>query len=438
MRWRDLAVGRTAAPDDLDRSFAALVSADGARAPSIPRVGIEHEYQIVGPDGPVDFRGVLPDLDLGVAHLDPRDAFGFRRPSGTWLTSDEAEAEVAMPPVRLAAGFGTAIASTAADARADLERLLPRVLRADGFSTHINVSAPEERRNQTARLFARTFAPALMLLMDRPMSPGLLVRSRPGRIELGGEFADGNDLVAAALLAAGGVLACLRRVSGRLRARDLPPELVVDPAPEWRRYGWYVNRRAFGSDLYTGGRQTILATANGESVTAQAQLVEAWRAARRELPRGIDRPDLELVDAIAQGERPLPLEMRRESRLDARRDDGMSSSGEVYASAIRPRLRRWFELGAVLATWELTVFVVVDRARTRRAFACVPDTFLERFLALLDRGQLDAIVERYLRASPAARLLGDRSQARRPGLWDQLGARRALLRPEFRPQGTRP
>ena len=55
-------------------------------------------------------------------------------------------------------------------------------------------------------MFSRSFAPSLMLLMDAPSSPGLLVRPRRGRLEFGGEFVTGNQLAAAVLLAAGGAI----------------------------------------------------------------------------------------------------------------------------------------------------------------------------------------------------------------------------------------
>ncbi len=422
--------------DDLDRSFASLLAAS-AGAPAV-RVGIEHEYRVLEDASPVDFRHVIRELDLGLAYLDPRDAFGFRLPSGAWLTCDEAEAEIAMPPVRLSVGFGATLTSIAGQARSDLERLLPPGLRLDGFSTHINVSTPERLRLAVAHLFARTFAPALMLFLDRRSSPGLLVRSRPGRTELGGEFIEGPGLVVAALLAAGGVLSCLRRVSGERHAGRLPAELRVELAPEWRRYGWYVDRRAFGPDLYGSGRRAILTTTQGDHVAAQSHLAVAWRAARAQLPRGVDRSDLDRADAIVSGALPLPSEAEGPGFAEDRSARGALCSGRVYASAIRPRSRRAFELGAVLATWELTVFVIVDRARTRRAFACVPDPCLGSFLDLLDRGALDEIIDRYLRHAPGSRLLEGRNQAQRPGLWDQLGPRRALLQPELAPQGTRP
>ncbi len=436
IHWRRPAGRGGATPDDLDRSFASLV---GARSgvPAV-RVGIEHEYRVLEGARPADFRDVIGELDLGLAHLDPRDAFGFRLPSGAWLTCDEEEAEIAMPPVRLSAGFGAALASTAAQARSDLERLLPRGLRPDGFSTHINVSTPERLRLAVAHLFARTFAPALMLFLDRRDSPGLLVRSRPGRTELGGEFIDGRGLVVAALLAAGGVLACLRRVAGDRRAGDLPAELSVDLAREWRRYGWYVDRRAFGPDLYDAGRRAILTTTRGERLAAQSILSSAWRAARAQLPRGIDRVDLDRAEAMVSGALPPPCEAECSRLAEDRPAESVLCECKVYASAIRPRSRPAFELGAVLSTWELTVFVVVDRARTRRAFACVPDPCLGTFLDLLDRGSLDGILERYLAHSPGSRSLEGRHHARRPGLWDRLGPRRSLLQPELVPQGTRP
>lgn len=436
MRWLRRRSSGAAALDDLDRSFARLLADDRAPRSAAVRVGIEHEYRVIGDAGPVDFRELIGAVDLGVAHLDPRDAFGHRLISGTWLTCDEAEAEVAMPPVPLSSGFGRTLAAAAAGARADLARLLPGGLRIEGYSTHVNVSAPDGPRPAAALLFARTFAPALMLLMDRRTSPGLLVRSRPGRMELGGEFIAGGPLVSAALLAAGGALACLRRVAGRRDAARIPPMLAVEVSREWRRYGWYVDRRAFGVDLYESGRTSVLPLAAGGVTTAQAQLAAAWDAARAALPPGLDRSDLERVSSVVRGDLPLPLESEPAAQADDA-PDSVRPVGWPYASAVEPRSRKRFDLGAVLSSWELTVFVLADRSRERRAFACVPDAFLGRFLRLLDRGALDDLLVGYLGTRSHGRTLDDRSQALRPGLWDALGSRRSLLRPEVRPQGTR-
>ena len=89
-----------------------------------------------------------------------------------------------------------------------------------------------------------------MLLIDRRDSPGLLVRPRPGQLELGGEYVSGARLRAAAAFAAESTRAAVQRRT--------PPclDVVLDAAVE--RYGWFVDRNAFGIDLYRDGRATVL------------------------------------------------------------------------------------------------------------------------------------------------------------------------------------
>src|SRR4029077_15470311 len=117
--------------------------------------------------------------------------------------------------------------------------------------------------DRVCRLYAETFAADLMLLMDRIDSPGLLGRPRPGPTELCGEFLEGEPLAAAAAFVAGTTRACaaaVRRPRGRTA---LPPRLDVRLARAVHRYGWYVDRRAFGTDLHAAGRPAALAPGGG-------------------------------------------------------------------------------------------------------------------------------------------------------------------------------
>jgi len=155
-------------------------------------VGLEHEFVVRGSDGSrIDFRGLIHELGIGRRHLDPSDPHARRLPSGAVVTCDDGEAEIAIPPVAGTSGFATRVVEAAAHARAGLQRSLPRGYRLEGCSTHLSVSLPDPLLEACARRYPVTFAPALMLLMDGPHSPGLLVRPRPGRLELGGEFVAG-------------------------------------------------------------------------------------------------------------------------------------------------------------------------------------------------------------------------------------------------------
>ncbi|HEX2576425.1 MAG TPA: hypothetical protein VHK88_08765, partial [Aquihabitans sp.] len=148
-------------------------------------VGIEHEYRIVDPTGgQVDARTVLHDLGLDGVRADPSDPNAYRCPWGGVVTCDGPEVEVATAPFRAEPGVVDRVVAQAADGRAVLEALLPAGHVLEGFSTHVSVSMPRHGDDRLARRYASTFAPALMLLLDGPASPGLLVRPRPGRLEL--------------------------------------------------------------------------------------------------------------------------------------------------------------------------------------------------------------------------------------------------------------
>jgi hypothetical protein len=141
-----------------------------------------------------------------------------------------------------------------------------------------------------------------MLTLDRADSPGLLVRPRPGRLELGGEYAGGPALRAAIAFAVGSVLALERAP----RASHPPPvRLRLEAARE--RFGYYVDRTATGSDLYAHGRSAAVRRRDGNT-TAGAHLVDCWRVARAALAPYADTADLLAMDRMADGATPLPVE----------------------------------------------------------------------------------------------------------------------------------
>ncbi|CAN7278660.1 hypothetical protein [Knoellia sp. LjRoot47] len=270
------------------------------------RLGVEHEFVVSREEEVVDVRDLLADLDLGV-RADPTDPRAQRCPWGGVVTADGREAEIATPAVVLGPG-SPAMVRALTDVGLDVlatalrSRLEPEMALA-GYSTHLNVTAPRRGARAHARRFASVFAPSLMLLLDRPTSPGLLVRPRPGRLELGGEFCAGTDLEVALTFAAGAVLAS--RGPAWARARRLQVEVVLEPARE--RYGWYVDRRAVGCDLYTLGREAPLRRLHtSTSVSAGLHLEQTWELARAALAGRLSAPELALVDAVVGGDTPLP------------------------------------------------------------------------------------------------------------------------------------
>ncbi len=271
-----------------------------------PRCGVEHEYRVLDAAGPVDFRELIHTLDIRGRRLDPADANAYRCGWGGALTVDGREAEIATPPIALERGFADRVVESTEQGRVCLLTALPPGLRIEGYSTHLNVSVAEDRVLGAARLFAPRFAVGLMLLMDGRNSPGLLVRPRPGRLELGGEFIRGDGLRAAILMATGAALACSRRGAA---IRRLPPRIDAASVPAVERFGTFLDRRAFGADLYGLGRSCPLRTVESRSRTAQQHLEECWRVARAHVRRIATENDLQLVDDLVAGRLPLPTEV---------------------------------------------------------------------------------------------------------------------------------
>jgi hypothetical protein len=442
--------------------FAPLADLGGA-----PLVGVEHEYQVVlGDAGRLDFGSLIHCLDLGQPHLDPGDLNAYHLPCGVVITADDAEAEVVTPPVRVHPGFTADLVGLAGHGRRQLAIRLPSDAGLRGFSTHISVEVPDSRVGHIAQAYPSTFGAAIMLLLDDQSSPGLLVRPRPGRLELGGEFADGDRLRAALIFAVASVTAMREAAK-----HDLPwpvPQLAVSMDSDDHRFGWFVSRRAFGADLYDQGRETMLTTMTGQLIQANDYLQRCWDRIRTDATGTLEHDAVSLVDDIVLGRRPLPCEVTDGNGAASRRSElpladpdefgldkmisrptplpGEASddeSGEdriealeprnVFGRILEPRKRPGFDVAPVMVTWDVCVFVLADLTRARRAFACVPRDDLETFLDALDSGEVDFLIAEYLMLPPRRRLLHRHDQTVHLGLYDELGPRWRLLTREYGP-----
>jgi len=273
-----------------------------------PVLGVEHEYRVLNGDEQLDFGPLLHTLHVEGLRLDPTDPNAYRTSWGGLVTSDGREAEVAIAPVTLRPGWTSELEWRALVAHRTLAEALPDHLRLDGYSTHLNLEVDDDDVVAAGRLFVKRFAPAMMLLLDRPTSPGLLVRPRCGRLELGGEYCQGDQLRAAATFAAAGGLACAGAVRSREARRHLPRAVRSRVRPSNVRAGWYVDRRAFGTDLYRDGRSARLRWGAGHTWTAQAHLEETWGCARPMVEPLLDESELLLVDRVIDGTIAIPLE----------------------------------------------------------------------------------------------------------------------------------
>lgn len=375
-------------------------------------VGVEHEFVVSGESGRVAFRQCIHGLGLPRPHLDPGDLNSYRLRSGAALTCDGHEAEIALPPLRASPAE---IEQRTAAARRELDELLPRGWRLTGYSTHLSVQVASP--GPVARLYSRTFAPALALLIDGQASPGLLIRPRAGRLELCGEYVDGLRLRAAVAFAGASVTACASGI--------VPPKVGTRLQLDDHRHGWYVDRHSYGTDLYGYGRATPLHRTGGGTITAQEHLELCWMLVRDRVGEGDAYP----IDLVLRGELPLPCE---QPLLEMDRP-AADLEPCVFARILERHSGRDFDLAPVMATWDVTVFIVVSRRRERRAFACIPREHFESFL----RGDLDGLIADSLARPSRGRKLLRHSQTVEPGVWDELGPRRNLLPVERGPHYQR-
>ena len=416
--------GARAAPLLEDDALARALAPHVHAAP--PHIGVEHEYRVLRDGVQLDFRRLIHDLGLGLSGLDPADPFAYRLRCGSALTCDVRDAELSTPPIAVDLGMGRRLRAAVERSLATLQDLLGD-LTLDGYTTHVNVSVPVDIVDHVAAVYARHFAPAMMLMLDCASSPGLLVRPRSnGRLELCGWYVEPWRLPAVAAFAAGSVLACIRHVRGGLEPdTSLPPTLALRVEPAVIRYGYYVDRWAGGVDLYSDGRRAELPTADARRMAAQRHLLLAWQASRDCLTERVGAEDLALADRLVAGVVPLPCEQPA-PRTPLVRTVAASADGDALASAHRPRRRRRFDLAIVVSTWDAVVFVVVTPSRTRRCFLCIPRPALAAFLDQLDRGRLDDILVAHLRSRPGTRQLTSFEQLLAPGIYDEIGPRGQL------------
>ena len=395
---------------------------DGDEEPRATRVlGLEHEYMVYRRGEPVDFRTLIHGLGLPGERVHPIDRHRYLSPTGIALMADGIVAEVAAPPLALGPGFAADLDAWGAHGLDAFAERMPAETRLKGASTHLSVECASEAADEIAWGYAQTFATALMMLLDDAESPGLLIRPRPKRVELGGEFAVGGRLQAAAAMAAGSVIALESAAAGRGEF-PVPPPLTATIEPARRRFGWYADRRAYGPDLYSAGRQAILKRSDGKTITAQEHLELSWAAARQALTPHVAPRDLEAADRVVSGEAPLP------SEVPIDRSPGTIGAAQLrhpLGEMLAQRLRGAFAVRVVAATWDFGAFAISDG--THEVISSIPRAQLGRFLSLLDAGSLDAVLLAALRTNLSHAVLARFEQTRQAGLWGELKTSGALL-----------
>lgn len=384
------------------------------RAPAVAarRLGVEHEYAVFEDGRQLDFRTLVHALGVPGCALHPTNPDVILTPSGLAVMADGLVAETASPPELLAPGAASRAADWGARGRRVLEDRLPGGLHLLPGSTHLSVETRTARADQVCLWFAQTFAPALMLMVDRSDSPGILVRPRPRRFELGGEFIEGERLQAALTFLAGAVIALEE-------ARRLPPavEVVVEPAR--RRFGWYLDRRALGPDLYADGRAALLTLRGGGTTTAQAHLEACWEVAREAIEGFATAEEIAAVDRMVRGATPLPCEDGDWGRWRPALEVPVNPFGRLEQH--RPGL----DLVPVSATWDYVAFEVASAAD--RGVLNVPYAYLGAFLDAFEEGALDDVLAEAAREATSAPPLELFAQTGKVGLFSRVRAGDALL-----------
>jgi hypothetical protein len=361
-------------------SLTALLTTDER-----PVCGVEHEYAVLAAGRAVDFRALVDDLDLG-RRLDPGDPHAHRGPWGGVVTADGREAEVVTPPVVIGPGAVDEVYGWTESGRRFLAERLPPGHSLAGFSTHVSIAVPDRTVRRAADLLVAHISPAIMLLLDGRDSPGLLVRPRPGRLEVCGEYLTGQSLRLAVAVTLAAAEHCAVAAGSRSARARLPRRLAVRTEPSRQRYGTYVDRTAFGPDLYGEGRAAVLRARRGRGGTPAGEhlrhVVDLLAGRLGEL---LHPADLAGLAAVVDGREPLPSERTVPAAPDEPR------------LVVRPldlgtRERAGVRVDLETATWWQYVF------RAENGVGCrwirIPRPWLTGFLEAVDRGDLDETLTR--------------------------------------------
>ena len=381
---------------------------DPAPAGERGRVGVEHEYRLWNHAEQTDFRVLLPLVAGDLRCLDPGDPRARRLPSGVALTADGLEAELATPPVRVGPGVGRTLDLMLAAERSILaaEAREHAVTSLTGFSTHVNVGVPDSEVVTVARRLANECAVAIGLLAEPSDSSGLLVRPRRGRLEVGGEYAEGSDLEVLVTV----LLAAVRGLRTGAGPAGQPPP-VLEPSRE--KFGWYLPAAGWP----TGG-------------AARTAISDFWTWARpHALALGLDP---QAVDVLADSG-PLRSQSQRPTEACSVEAPG-AMAPPAYDT--RPRTR---PSGVVAETVWLTWQHAVWRcARDRGVLHAVVDADQEaEFLRRLDEGEYDQVLARELRRGARTRSLVVNAQLVGPSWWHRVRPG-ALVPAERLPDGSLP
>lgn len=405
-----------------------------APSPFIPALpgklfGLEHEYEVLNKKQRVDFRPLVHKVaQAGEGSVCSAGPEGYFLPSGTLLICDGWEAELAAPPELVRRDLFQTIPNLARNRELDLLNRLQTVgedqedlFALRGYSTHFSVSSAGVNLDALARVYTETVAPGMMMLLDHATSPGLLVRARRRRFEIGGDYLPPGDHLRAASLFF--VASYLYALDCLLLGGPDCPRLLFDTngiEPTIQRRGLYVDRLAYGDDLYEKGRSAILRLRDGGLILAQDALERLWREIRPFADSIGGEQEVLLVDDAVTGNRFLPLETDSASLSRVTPIDSSTSLSwsprHPFADCLQTHILAQLTLNPSIVTWDYIVYRVIGKG---------PDTFLniprERmadWLNALHRGNPESWMAD--EASPVESILASPGQAQHVGRFETV------------------
>lgn len=317
-------------------------------------MGVECEYDITVAGRSVDMRTTIDGLPIRGRRLDPGDPHAVRTLSGGVITADGPQAETASSPVRSGVGAVDALAAQQRAGAEELRAALGEGAVLTGFSTHLNVQIRDRVAPAAAHRLCERAAAPLMLLTMHPGSPGLLIRPRWRRMEIGCEFLVPHQMAVALPM----VWAVTRLAERRRGLADVVPRTAPTVAPSAQRFGWYIDRSAFGPDLLADGRAAVLPTHEGGTALAGELLARLWAAVSTAITGEFGQEVANRVAAVVSGDEPLPCE------------EGMVADRYPPTAAPEPVDLECLRFGSLtlrpsVLTWRTAVFEVCGPSGSR-------------------------------------------------------------------------
>lgn len=272
-------------------------------------LGIEQEHDLFDGERRLDFQRLFPAAARSSSSVPFRNSNEAAvLDAGYVLACDGWEAELATVPIPALGNGCVTLAQEVLRCRAHMLDQLRRAGVPDvhGYSTHINLSVPFGLEDETVHALARSVGPALILLMEAPASPGLLLRPRRGRVEIGSEYIDREQhLAAACTFLTGVVYAFLHQPAVW---RRFPRLILRRWEPATLRPGVYLPHDAFGESVHARGRAAQLELTNGQTTTAGELLESTSELALEALEGRINPVAAEALRGLVRGDGELPID----------------------------------------------------------------------------------------------------------------------------------